>query len=171
MTDELITILAKYKSLRVISRTSVMQYKKSKKSLPEIAKELSVDGIVEGSVSRSQDKVRVTAQLVYGPTDTHLWAESYSRELNDALLLQHDLAEDIAARVNVASSGGSAAPRSLGTSANLAAREVYFHGRYEWFSDHYPKSRELFQEAIRLDPTYAAAYSGLADSYTGAVAA
>jgi TolB-like protein/DNA-binding winged helix-turn-helix (wHTH) protein/Tfp pilus assembly protein PilF len=165
MTDELITILAKYKSLRVISRTSVMQYKKSKKSLPEIAKELSVDGIVEGSVSRSQDKVRVTAQLVYGPTDTHLWAESYSRELNDALLLQHDLAEDIAARVNVASSGGSAVPRSLGTSANLAAREVYFHGRYEWFSDHYPKSRELFQEAIRLDPTYAAAYSGLADSY------
>lgn len=169
MTDELITMLAKYKSLRVISRTSVMQYKKTKKSLPEIARELSVDGIVEGSISRSQDKVRVTAQLVYGPTDTHLWAESYSRDLSDAFLLQHDLASDIAARVNVVSSG-SAASRSLGTSGNTAARDVYFHGRYEWFSGHYPRSRELFGEAIRLDPTYAAAYSGLADSYTASVA-
>jgi TolB-like protein/DNA-binding winged helix-turn-helix (wHTH) protein/Tfp pilus assembly protein PilF len=170
MTDELITMLAKYKSLRVISRTSVMQYKKTKKSLPEIAKELSVDGIVEGSISRAPDKVRVTAQLVYGPTDTHLWAESYSRDLSDALLLQHDLAKDIAERVNVVSSGAGAAARSPGTAGNTTARDVYFHGRYEWFSAHYPKSRELFQEAIRLDPTYAAAYSGLADSYTAAVA-
>jgi len=170
MTDELITMLAKYKSLRVISRTSVMQYKKTKKSLPEIARELSVDGIVEGSISRSQDKVRVTAQLVYGPTDIHLWAESYSRELSDALLLQHDLAEDIAERVNAASSGPGMALSSHRTAGNAAARDVYFHGRYEWFSEHYPKSRELFQEAIRLDPTYAAAYSGLADSYTAAVA-
>jgi TolB-like protein len=170
MTDELITMLAKYKSLRVISRTSVMQYKKTKKNLPEVARELSVDGIVEGSIVRSQDKVRVTAQLVYGPTDTHLWAESYDRNLSDALLLQHDLAKDIADRVNVASSGAGAAASAPNTAGNTAARDVYFHGRYEWFSGHYPKSRELFQEAIRLDPTYAAAYSGLADSYTAAVA-
>lgn len=170
MTDELITMLAKYKSLRVISRTSIMQYKKTKKSLPEIARELAVDGIVEGSMVRSQDRVRVTAQLVYGPTDTHLWAESYDRSLSDALALQHDLAKDIAARVNVASSGGEASANIPSTTRNLAARNVYFHGRYEWFSSHYPKSRELFQEAIRLDPTYAAAYSGLADSYTAAVA-
>jgi TolB-like protein len=74
MTDELITMLAKYKSLRVISCTSVMQYKKTRKSLPEIARELSVDGIAEGSISRSQEKLRVTAQLAYGPTDTHLWS-------------------------------------------------------------------------------------------------
>jgi TolB-like protein/DNA-binding winged helix-turn-helix (wHTH) protein/Tfp pilus assembly protein PilF len=168
MTDELITMLAKYRSLRVISRTSAMQYKKTKKSLPEIARELSVDGIVEGSISRSHDKLRVTAQLVYGPTDTHLWAESYSRELSDALLLQHDLAKDIAARVNAASGGAAASVRR--PAGNAAARDAYFHGRYEWFSQHYPKSRELFQEAIRLDPKYAAAYSGLADSYTAAVA-
>jgi TolB-like protein/DNA-binding winged helix-turn-helix (wHTH) protein len=170
MTDELITMLAKYKSLRVISRTSVMQYKKAKRSLPEIARELSVDGIVEGSISRSQDKVRITAQLIYGPTDAHLWAESYDRNLSDALLLQHDLAKDIAARVHVASSGGGAAASGLSAAGNAAARDVYFHGRYEWLAEHYPKSRELFQEAIRLDPTYAAAYSGLADSYTAAVA-
>lgn len=166
MTDELITMLAKYESLRVISRTSVMQYKQTKKSLPEIAKELSVDGIVEGSVVRSQDRVRVTAQLVYGPTDSHLWAESYSRDLSDAFLLQHDLAKDIAARVNVVSSGAGTAASSSNTAGNATARDVYFHGRYEWFSRHHSKSRELFQEAIRLDPTYAAPYSGLADNYT-----
>ena len=169
MTDELITMLAKYKSLRVISRTSVMQYKGTKKSLPEIARELKVEGIVEGSVARSQSQVRVTAQLIYGPTDTHLWAESYDRNLSDALLLQSDLAKDIAARVNVASSGGAEAVRAS-SPGNVAARDAYFHGRYEWLADHYPKSRELFQEAIRLDPTYPAAYSGLADSYTAAVA-
>jgi TolB-like protein len=168
MTDELITMLAKYKSLRVISCTSVMQYKKTRKSLPEIARELSVDGIVEGSISRSQEKLRVTAQLAYGPTDTHCGAESYSRELSDALLLQHDLAKDIAARVNAASGGAATSVR--GPAGNTAARDAYFHGRYKWFSQHYPKSRELFQEAIRLDPAYAAAYSGLADSYTASVA-
>jgi TolB-like protein/DNA-binding winged helix-turn-helix (wHTH) protein len=169
MTDELITMLAKYKSLRVISRTSAMRYKKTKKTLPEIARELSVDGIVEGSISRSQDRLRMTAQLVYGPTDTHLWAESYDRDLSDALLLQHDLAKDIAARVNAAS-GAAASARASGASGNTAARDAYFHGRYEWFSSHYAKSRELFQEAIRIDPAYAAAYSGLADSYTATVA-
>jgi len=165
MTDELITMLAKYKSLHVISRTSVVQYKKTKKTLPEIARELSVEGIVEGSISRSRDKVRVTAQLVYGPTDTHLWAESYSRDLSDALLLQHDLAKDIAARVNVATSG-TGTPSVNGAAGNTAARDAYFHGRYEWFSLHHTKSRELFQEAIRLDPTYSAPYAGLADNYT-----
>ena len=88
MTDELITTLATYKSLRVISRTSVMQYKKVHRPLPEIARELAVDGIVEGSISRSQNRVRVTAQLVYAPTDTHLWAESYDRDLSDVLSMQ-----------------------------------------------------------------------------------
>ena len=95
-------------------------------------------------------------------------AESYSRELSDALLLQHDLAKDIAARVNAASGGAATSVR--GPAGNTAARDAYFHGRYESFSQHYPKSRELFQEAIRLDPAYAAAYSGLADSYTASVA-
>ena len=165
MTDELITMLAKYRSLRVISRTSVMQYKKTKKSLPEIARELSVDGIVEGSVSRSQDKVRVTAQLVYGPTDTHLWAESYDRDLKDTLLMQQELAQGIAERVELASAHRDGALRPSRAPVNPDARDAYLRGRYYWFSERYAKSREFFLEAARLDPGYAAAYAGLADSY------
>src|SRR5882724_2039017 len=168
MTDELITTLAKYKSLRVISRTSVMQYKKVHRPLPEIARELAVDGIVEGSVSRSQDRVRVTAQLVYAPTDTHLWAESYDRDLRDVLSMQQDLARSIAERVNLASSPPDTAPKHTRVSVNPGARDAYLRGRYYWFSDRYGKSREFFQEAIRLDPNYAPAFSGLADSYTAA---
>jgi TolB-like protein/DNA-binding winged helix-turn-helix (wHTH) protein/lipoprotein NlpI len=168
MTDELITTLAKYKSLRVISRTSIMQYKKIHRPLPEIARELEVDGIVEGSVSRSQDRVRVTAQLVYAPTDTHLWAESYDRDLSDVLSMQQDLARSIAERVTLASSPHSTSPKLVRTAVNPAARDAYLRGRYYWFSDRYEKSREFFQEAIRLDPNYALAFSGLADSYAAA---
>jgi len=168
MTDELITTLAKYKSLRVISRTSIMQYKKVHRPLPEIARELAVDGIVEGSVSRSQDRVRVTAQLVYAPTDTHLWAESYDRDLRDVLSMQQDLARSIAERVNLASSPPNTSPKHTRVSVNPGARDAYLRGRYYWFSERYEKSREFFQEAIRLDPNYAPAFSGLADSYTAA---
>lgn len=168
MTDELITTLAKYKSLRVISRTSIMQYKKVHRPLPEIAHELAVDGVVEGSVSRSQDRVRVTAQLVYAPTDTHLWAESYDRDLSDVLSMQQDLARSIAERVNLASSPHSTSPKLARVAVNPAARDAYLRGRYYWFSDRYEKSREFFQEAIRLDPNYALAFSGLADSYAAA---
>jgi TolB-like protein/DNA-binding winged helix-turn-helix (wHTH) protein len=168
MTDELITTLAKYKSLRVISRTSIMQYKKVHRPLPEIARELAVDGIVEGSVSRSQDRVRVTAQLVYAPTDTHLWAESYERDLSDVLSMQQDLARSIAERVNLASSPPNTAPKLARVPVNPAARDAYLRGRYYWFSERYEKSREFFQEAIRLDPGYAPAFTGLADSYTAA---
>ncbi len=168
MTDELITILAKYRSLRVISRTSVMQYKKARRPLPEIARELGVDGIVEGSVSRSRNRVRITAQLVYAPTDTHIWAESYDRDLGDVLSLQQELARSIAERVNTASSLPESASKHVQAAVNTAARDAYFRGRYYWFSDRYEKSREFFQEAIRLDPSYAAAYSGLANGYTAA---
>jgi TolB-like protein/DNA-binding winged helix-turn-helix (wHTH) protein len=168
MTDELITMLAKYRSLRVISRTSVMQYKKVRRPLSEIARELGVDGIVEGSVVRSQDRVRVTAQLVFAPTDTHLWAESYDRDLRDVLSLQQELARSIAERVKAASS----LPRSSGDPAhgpaNGAARDAYLRGRFYWFLGSYEKSREFFQQAITLDPAYAAAYAGLADGYAAA---
>jgi TolB-like protein/DNA-binding winged helix-turn-helix (wHTH) protein/Tfp pilus assembly protein PilF len=165
MTDELITMLAKYKSLRVISRTSVMQYKKARRPLPEIARELGVDGIVEGSVSRSKDRVRVTAQLVYAPTDTHIWAESYDRDLRDTLLLQQELAAGIAERVELASAHGESSPRPSRAPVSPEARDAYLRGRYYWFSERYEKSREFLQEATRLDPSYAAAYAGLADSY------
>jgi TolB-like protein/DNA-binding winged helix-turn-helix (wHTH) protein/Tfp pilus assembly protein PilF len=167
MTDELITMLAKYRSLRVISRTSVMQYKKVRRPLPEIARELGVDGIVTGTIMRAQDRVRVSAQLVYAPTDTHVWAESYDRDLRDVLSLQEDLARSIAERVKLASSTGS----SVHAPANTAARDAYFRGRYYWFSGEWEKSREFFQQAIQLDPNYAAAYSGVADSYMAASAA
>jgi len=99
ITDQLITNLAKVGSLRVISRTSVMRYKGTRKGLPEIAKELNVDAIVEGSVVKSGQKIRITAQLLDGPSDRHLWAESYERDFGDVLKLQNDVAEAIAVQV------------------------------------------------------------------------
>ena len=168
MTDELITMLAKYRSLRVISRTSVMQYKKVHRPLAEIARELGVDGIVEGAVTRSKDRVRVSAQLVYAPTDTHLWAESYDRPLGDVLPLQQVLARSIAERVKAASSLSAFSGNPVRAPANAAARDAYLRGRFYWVSGSYEKSRESFQQAITLDPAYAASYAGLADSYIGA---
>jgi tetratricopeptide (TPR) repeat protein len=111
---------------------------------------------------------RVTAQLVYAPTDTHLWAESYDRDLSDVLSMQQDVARSIAERVNLASSPHSTSPKLARVAVNPAARDSYLRGRYYWFSDRYEKSREFFQEAIRLDPNYALAFSGLADSYAAA---
>jgi TolB-like protein len=101
MTDELITDLARIGSLRVISRTSVMQYKGTNKPLPQIARELNVDAVVEGTVMRSGDRVRITAKLVQAPTDKHLWAETYERDLRDVLALQGDVARDITNKVQV----------------------------------------------------------------------
>jgi TolB-like protein/DNA-binding winged helix-turn-helix (wHTH) protein len=170
MTDELITMLAKYPTLRVISRTSVMQYKKAQKPLPEIARELGVDGIIEGSVSRGQGRVRVRVQLIYAPTDTHLWAESYDRDLGDVLALQEELARNVAGHVSSTASSGE---RTAGVSrppVNPAARDAYYRGRIYWFSENYVKSREFFEEAVRLDPSYSAAYSGLADSFAASAA-
>jgi TolB-like protein/DNA-binding winged helix-turn-helix (wHTH) protein/Tfp pilus assembly protein PilF len=168
MTDELITMLAQYRSLQVTSRTSVMQYKKGHKPLPEIARELGVDGIVEGSVSRGEGRVRVRAQLIYALTDTHLWAESYERASGDALTLQQEVARSIAERVLLASLPLEGVIKPKRTSANPVARDAYYRGRYYWSSDRYGKSREFFQQAIQLDPSYAVAYAGLADSYTAA---
>lgn len=166
MTDELITALAKYPGLRVTSRTSVMHYKKTKKTLPEIAQELGVDAVVEGSVVRSAERVRVRAQLIQAATDKHLWAETYDKPLGDILDVQQEFAHSIASRVSAASSrpGDMTGARRL--SVIPAAQDAYFKGRYYWFAEQYGKSREFFTEAIRLDPTYAAAYSGMADSYT-----
>src|SRR5439155_8705727 len=96
MTEELISDLAKIRALRVISRTSAMQYKKAHKSLPKIAEELNVDAVVEGTVARSGDRVRITAQLIQAETDKNLWAQSYDRDLRDVLALQSDVAQSIA---------------------------------------------------------------------------
>jgi TolB-like protein/DNA-binding winged helix-turn-helix (wHTH) protein/Tfp pilus assembly protein PilF len=167
ITDELIASLARYRSLRVISATSITQQKKAHPPLPEIARELGVDAIVEGSVLRSQDRVRVSAQLICAPTNTRIWAESYDRDLGDLASLQQDLATSIAEGVRLSPSVRERNASPMREPVNLAARDAYFRGRYYWFSDHYKKSREFFEQAIQLDPTYAAAYGGLADSYFG----
>jgi TolB-like protein/DNA-binding winged helix-turn-helix (wHTH) protein/Flp pilus assembly protein TadD len=170
MTDELITDLAKVGALRVISRTSVMPYKGTKKGLPEIARELNVDGIIEGSVLRSGNRVRITAQLLYGPTDQHLWAESYEGDLGDILRLQSDVAQAIAHQVRAELTPQQQARFRAARPVNPGAYEPYLRGRY-YLSNQFTSASALkiaksdFEESIRKDPSFALAYSGLADSY------
>jgi TolB-like protein len=160
MTDELITALAKNRSLRVVSRTSAMQYKGVRRPLPNIAQELGVDGILEGSVERSGNRVHMTAQLIYAPTDTHVWAESYDRDLNGALSLPDELAQTVDNEAKVAS-----APVRPPRYISSEAHDSYLRGRYLWFGENYARSREYFEKAIQLQPDYAAAWDGLGDSY------
>jgi TolB-like protein/DNA-binding winged helix-turn-helix (wHTH) protein/Tfp pilus assembly protein PilF len=170
MTDQLITDLAKVGSLRVISRTSVMQYKRAKKPLPEIARELNVDAIVEGSVIRSGERVRVTAQLLQGSTDQHLWAETYDRDLGDVLKLQGDIAGAIAEKVRAQLTPQQQAQLRRADAVNPAAYDAYLKGRL-YFTTEFTKPDSLrkaqhdFEEAIQKDPNFALAYAGLADTY------
>jgi TolB-like protein/DNA-binding winged helix-turn-helix (wHTH) protein len=164
MTDELITMLARNSSIRVISRTSTMQYKGVHRNVTDIANRLGVDAVLEGTVSKSGDKVRVTTQLIYTPTDTHLWAESYVRDVNDVFYLQKEVAEAVASRV---SARFSPADRFVipAKKINPEAYDAYLRGRYYWFSDRNPdKAREFFTRAVTLQPDYAVAWSGLADA-------
>jgi len=163
MTDELITKLAKNPRLRVISRTSVMQYKNVHRPLRAVAQELGVDGILEGSVGRRGNRVHVTAQLIHAQSDTHIWAETYDRDMRDLYFLQNELAQTIARQVGVTTSV-LGKPR---LQINPEAHDAYLLGRYYWFSFQLEKSREYFQKAINLQPDYAAAWSGLADYYIG----
>ena len=170
MTDELITDLAKVSSLRVISRTSVMRYKGTKKELPQIARELNVDGIIEGSVTRSGGRVRITAQLINASTDRHLWAEAYEREAGDVLKLQSEVARAIAQQVQAQLTPQEQARLGSAQTVNLEAYEAYLKGRY-YLSTQYSSgeglklSKTYFEEAIQKDPGFARGYSGLADSY------
>jgi TolB-like protein/DNA-binding winged helix-turn-helix (wHTH) protein/Tfp pilus assembly protein PilF len=168
MTDELIARLAQVSALRVISRTSVMNYKSVHKSLPEIARDLNVDAIVEGSVSRSGERVRITAQLIQVSTDTHVWAHTYDEELQDTLALQSKVARDIAEQIRVTLNRQEQAALVKSKPVNRDAYEAYLKGRYFWnkrTADGLRKAIEYFNQAIEADPTYAEAYSGLADSY------
>lgn len=170
MTDELITDLAKVSALRVTSRTSVMRYKRTTKSLPEIARELNVDGIVEGSVTRSGDRVRITAQLLYASTDKHLWAETYERDLGDVLKLQAELADAIAQQVRAQLTPGQQAQIRQAHAVDPAAHDAYLRGRLYYVTeytkpDSLRKAQNLFREAIQKDPNFALAYTGLADTY------
>ena len=170
MTDELITDLAKIGSLRVISRTSVMRYKGTKKGLSEIARELNVDGIIEGSVMRSGQRVRITAQLLYGPTDKHLWAETYDRDLGDVLGLQSEVAQAIAQQVRAQVTPQQQARFRAARTVNPEAYDAYLKGRY-YLSNQFTTPQPLnmaktyFEEAVRKDPGFAPAYAGLADTY------
>ena len=168
MTEELITDLSKIGSLKVISRTSVMQYKDARKPLREIGRELGVDGVIEGSVRRVGDRVRITAQLIYAPSDTHLWAESYDRDLHDVLKLQGEVAQVIANEVNAKVTPQEQARLSGKRPIDPDAYQAYLQGRYYWnkrTEEDIRKAIGYFQQAINKDPNYALAYAGLADSY------
>jgi TolB-like protein/DNA-binding winged helix-turn-helix (wHTH) protein len=170
MTDQLITDLAKVGSLRVISRTSVMRYKGVKKALPEIARELNVDAIVEGSVIRSGQRVRVTSQLIQAPTDRHLWAETYDRDLGDILQLQGEVADAIAQQVRAQLTPTQQAQLHSAHAVSPAAYDAYLKGHLIFTTEFtkpasLKKAQHYFEEAIQNDPNFALAYSGLADTY------
>jgi TolB-like protein/DNA-binding winged helix-turn-helix (wHTH) protein/Tfp pilus assembly protein PilF len=169
MTDELITDLAQISALRVISRTSVMVYKGARKPLPEIARELNVDAVVEGTVLRSGDQVRITAQLIQAPADKHLWAESYEGDLHDTLALQKKVASAIAEQIRIELTPKEQAVLKNAKVVNTEAYEAYLKGRYFWnkrTADGLKRAVDYFDQAIEKDPNYAQAYAGLADSYT-----
>ncbi len=168
MTEALITDLSKISALKVISRTSVMQYKGVKKPLPEIARELGVDGVIEGSVQRSGGQVLITAQLIRAATDTHLWAESYERELRDVLALQSEVARAIASEIKVKLTPQEQTRLASARPVNPHAYELYLKGRFYWSKrtdEGLKKSVGYFNQALEEDPTYALAWAGLADTY------
>jgi TolB-like protein/DNA-binding winged helix-turn-helix (wHTH) protein/Tfp pilus assembly protein PilF len=168
MTDELISDLGQISALRVISRTSVMGYKHARKPLPQIAHELNVDAIVEGTVLRSGDQVRITAQLIDAAADKHLWSQSYEGELKDTLALQNQVARAIADQIRINLNPQEQAALKSAKVVIPEAYESYLKGRYFW-NKRTPDSLKValayFNQAIDQDPTYAHAYSGLADTY------
>ncbi len=168
MTDELITDLAQISALRVISRTSVMTYKGARKPLPQIARELNVDAVVEGTVLRSGDRVRITAQLIDASTDKHLWSQSYEGEFRDTLALQNRVASAIADQIRISLTPQEQAALKSGKVVNPDAYESYLRGRYFWNKrtpDGLRSALAYFNQAIEEDPKYAQSYSGLADTY------
>ncbi len=170
MTEALITDLAKIGALKVISRTSAMRYKGTEKPLPEIARELSVDGVVEGSVLRARERVRITAQLIRAATDEHLWAESYERDLRDILSLQSEVAQAIAREIRIKLSPHERERMASTRPVNPEAHEAYLKGRYyfaKYSPDAFEKAIRFYNAALEKDPTCAVAYAGLSLAYGG----
>jgi TolB-like protein/Tfp pilus assembly protein PilF len=168
MTDELTTELAHISALRVVSRTSAMRYKRTTKTLPQIARELQVDGVIEGSVLRSDGSVRINTQLVQAQADKQLWAHSYQRELKDVLQLQGELAHDIAEQIKIKVTPQEELRLATTRTVDPGSHEAYLKGLYHWnkgTEEHYRDARNYFKEAIALDPNYAPAYAGLADYF------
>jgi TolB-like protein/DNA-binding winged helix-turn-helix (wHTH) protein/Tfp pilus assembly protein PilF len=169
MTDELIAHLAKIRSLRVISRTSSMEYKDTHKTLSQIARNLNVDAVVEGTVLRSGNQVRITAELVQVATDRHLWAETYESQLGDVLGLQSRVASAIANEIRVNLTPEEQQRLASTRTVTGESYENYLKGRYYWnkrSQEGLTKAIEYFQLAIEKDPNYALAYAGLADCYS-----
>ena len=168
MTEALITDLSHIGSLRVVSRTSVMRYKGTSRPVSEVARELNVDAVVEGSVLRSGNRVRITAQLIRAADDRHLWAQSYEREMSDIFSLQGTVAEAIAGEIKGRLTAQEQARLTSRPPLNPRAYLAYVRGRYFWNKRNEETLKTAvtyFEEALREDPGYARAYSGLADSY------
>ncbi len=172
MTDALIAELANISALRVISRTSIMRYKNSAKSVPEIARELKVDAVLEASTLESGGRVRITARLIRASSDTNIWSNSYERDLRDVLDLQREVASAVAREIRVAVTPREAARLARSSPVNPEAYVAYIKGRFYWnkrTSEDLSRAIELFQVAIAKDPSYAPAYVGLSDAYVVAI--
>jgi len=168
MTEAIIKELSQIRALRVISRTSVMRYKKSEKTVPEIARELGVDAVVEGSVLRAGQDVRITAQLIAAHPEKHLWADDFTRTLENVLLLQSEVAQAIAREIKVAVTPGERERMARARVVDPEAHEAYLKGKYfvaEFTPPDAYKSIQYFQQAIDKDSTYALAYAGMAEAY------
>jgi TolB-like protein/DNA-binding winged helix-turn-helix (wHTH) protein/Tfp pilus assembly protein PilF len=160
MTDELTTMLAKNSTLKVTSRTSMMQYKGVHRALPEIAREVGVDGILEGSISGTGDRIHLTIQLIQAPSDTHVWAESYDRDTKDLVSLPRDAAQAIATRLGSAVTS-PVVPRYVSPEAH----DAYLHGWYLWMAGQNDKAGEYFKQATEIQPDYALGWAGLSIYY------
>lgn len=168
MTDALTTALAQIGSLRVISRTSAMHFKGTRETLPQIAHELKVDAVVEGSAARAGDRIRITAQLIETQTDLHIWAKSYERNAQDVLALQDEVARDIAAEIRIKLTPEDRTRLASSRPVNAEAHEAYLKGRYFWNKntiDAPAKSLDYSRKAIEIDPELAPAYASLAQAY------
>ncbi len=165
MTEALTTDLARRENLQVISRTSAMQFKDTKKPLPEIARQLHADAVIEGSVQRSGNKVRITAQLVRAKTDKHVWAQTYDRDLKDILSLEDEIASTIAQEIEQQMDGPKPVPVVHNARVSPEAYETYLKANYYLDQFELQKSIEYYNEAIKLDPNFAPSYAHMADAY------
>src|SRR5437660_3283573 len=167
--DEILTRLAKVADLKVISRTSTQHFKSAPDDLPQIAKQLGVMNILEGSVQKANDQVRVNVQLINALTDAHLWAETYDRKLTDIFAVESDIAKTIAESLQAKLTGSEKISIAKVPTANTEAYELYLKGRFFWnkrTGADLKRAIDYFNQAIAKDPNYALAYAGLADSYT-----
>lgn len=169
MTEELISTMSKIEQVEVISRTSVMQFKKNPRPIKEVSRELDVGTILEGSVRKAGNKLRVTVQMIDAARDRHVWAESYDRDLHDIFAIQSDIAKQVAEALKLRILPGEVEKLERGPTVNTGAYMMYLKGRFYWnerTKESLQKAIEYFTEATKIDPNYARAYAGLADCYT-----